>query len=301
MNERKGILFVLATALISGVSIYVNGMGVKFANPYVFTGMKNLLVGLGLLLFMLLMKEWQGIKQLKKKDWLRLGLIGLVGGAVPFLLFFKGLSMTSAAQGGFIHKTLFIYVSFLAIIFLKEKLNKSVLLGLGALLLGNFLFLDIQVQTVSWGDVLILGATLLWAVEIILSKRLLATLSPRIVAWGRMFFGAAFIAVFLMLTDQLGSLFAYNPEQWKWVAITSVLLLGYVYTFYHGLKYTRASVATSVLALGAPITSLIAFVATEGVTWSPQKIGGVGVLIIGIVLVVGLESFRNMLKLKRPI
>lgn len=295
MNKQKGLLLVLATALISGVSIYINGLGVKFGNPYVFTGIKNVIVGLGLFSLIVLLKEWKLLRQLKKKDWKRLTLIGLIGGAVPFLMFFKGLSMTIPAQGSFIHKTLFIYVSFLAMIFLKEKMNKSLLIGLGALLAGNFLFLGIKMQALSWGDALVFGATLLWAVEIIISKRTLATLKPRIVAWGRMFFGSVFILVFLLATGQAGSLFAYNPEQWKWIAITSLFLLGYVYTFYYGLKYVRASVATSVLAIGAPITGLITLVAKEGVVWAPEKVWGLALIVVGIILVIGLKQLGTLL------
>ena len=122
-NPTKGILLVFSTAIISGISIYVNGLAVKFSNPYIFTGIKNLLVGLAFLSLILLIKEWKSIKALKRADWIKLILIGLVGGAIPFLLFFKGLSLTTAVKGSFIQKTMFIYVGFLAIIFLKEKLN----------------------------------------------------------------------------------------------------------------------------------------------------------------------------------
>ncbi len=296
MNEKKGIIFVLATAIISGVSIYINSLGVKFANPYVFAGMKNLLVGLVFFSLIMAVKEWKLLKRLSQKDWRRLVLIGLIGGAIPFLLFFKGMSMTIAAQGSFIHKTLFIYVGFLAIVFLKEKLNKSLLIGLGALLFGNILFLGIKPQGLGWGDGLILLATLFWAVEIIIAKKALKKLSPRIVAWGRMFFGSIFIMLFLLSTGQIGSIFAYNPEQWKWIVITSVFLLAYVFTFYHGLKYVRASVATAVLALGAPITGLITLVAKGEIAWAPQKIWGFGLIVVGILLVIGWRTLMGMVK-----
>jgi len=296
MNEKKGILFVLATAIISGVSIFVNSLGVKFGNPYVFTGLKNILVGLALLSLILALKEWKQLRKLTKKDWWRLTLIGLIGGAVPFLLFFKGMSMTMAAQGSFIHKTLFIYVGFLAIVFLKEKLNKSLLIGLAALLFGNVLFLGIKPQGLGWGDGLILLATLFWAVEIIIAKKTLKKLSPRVVVWGRMFFGSIFIMLFLISTGQIGSILAYNPEQWKWIAITSVFLLGYVFTFYHGLKYVRASVATAFLALGAPITGVITLIADQGVVWQPQKIWGLALIVVGILLVIGWRTLKGMVQ-----
>jgi len=296
MNERKGILFILATAVISGVSIYVNSLGVKFVNPYVFTGIKNLLVGLALFSLIMALKEWKSLKALTKKQWWQLALIGLIGGAIPFLLFFKGLSMTIGAKGGFIHKTMFLYVALLAIMFLKEKMNKSLLLGLGALMLGNILFLGIKPQGLTWGDGLVFLATLFWAVEIIISKKALRQLSAHMVAWGRMFFGAMFIMFFLVSTNQLSAVFVYNPEQWKWIAITSVFLFGYVFTFYHGLKYVRASVATAVLALGAPITGLVTLIAKEGIVWAPQKIWGAALIMAGIVLVVGWKTIMVMVK-----
>lgn len=290
MNQTKGILYVLTTAIISGVSIYVNGLAVKFSNPYVFTGIKNLLVGLAFLSLILLIKEWKSIKALKRKDWLVLILIGLIGGAIPFLLFFKGLSLTMAAKGSFIHKTMFIYVSFLAIIFLKEKLNKSLLLGLVALLAGNILFLQIKPQALQIGDLLVFMATLFWAVEIIIAKKALKNISPNVVSWARMFFGAGFILIFLLFTHQAGLIFRYSAIQWQWILITSAFLLGYVFTFYRGLKYVRASVATAVLALGAPITCLVTLLAQGGVAWSAGQVWGVGLMLVGVVLVVGIKN-----------
>ncbi|XOU94705.1 MAG: DMT family transporter [Candidatus Kerfeldbacteria bacterium] len=293
MSERKGILLILATALISGVSIYVNSLGVKFGNPYVFAGMKNLFVGLILFSIVLGFKERHKLKKLVKKDWWQLTLIGLVGGAVPFLLFFKGLTLTIPAKGSFIHKTLFIYVTFLAIIYLKEKISKSMLIGLGALLVGIVLFLGIQPQALVLGDLLILIATLMWAGEIIMSKKLLKRISPNIVVWGRMFFGGLFILLFLINTRQIESIFAYNPQQWMWIGITSVFLLGYVLTFYNGLKYVRASVATSILALGAPITGIITLVVQGGIVWAPEKYWGMALIVTGIILVAGIKMMNG--------
>jgi len=294
MNEKKGIILVLTTALISGVSIYVNSLGVKFANPYVFTGMKNLAVGAFILALILLVKDYKKIKALHKKQWLKLLLVGLIGGAVPFLLFFQGLTMTMAAKGSFIHKTMFIFVSFLAIYFLKEKINKGMLIGLGSLLVGLVLFLGIQPQALAWVDLLIMIATLLWAVEIIISKNLLKNISANVVAGARMFFGGIFIMMLLLVSGQFGEIMAYGSEQWLWIGITSVFLLGYVMTFYHGLKHVRASVATSILALGAPITGLIALIAQDGITWAPQKTLGFLLIVLGIVGVIGISKIKKL-------
>src|SRR3990172_755192 len=116
MNSQasKGMLLVFATAIISGFAIFINSYGVKSFDPYLYTFLKNLVVALFLVGLLLGLKEFKQLKKLKKKDWLLLAIIGLIGGSIPFLLFFKGLSLTTAASGSFVHKTMFIYVAILA-------------------------------------------------------------------------------------------------------------------------------------------------------------------------------------------
>ena len=114
----KGLLLVFSTAIISGFSIFINKFGAGEFNPYLFVFLKNLLVAFLLVGLLLGLKEFKNLKKLAKKDWLILSIIGLVGGSIPFLLFFKGLSLTSATNGAFIHKMMFIYVAVLATVFL---------------------------------------------------------------------------------------------------------------------------------------------------------------------------------------
>src|SRR3989344_9666693 len=118
--DKRGLIFALFTALVSGFSMFINKFGIKETDPYVFTGVKNIIVALFLLSALFLLKDYKELASLSKKQWLKLCAIGLIGGSVPFLFFFKGLSMTSAAMGSLIQKMMFIFVAFLAIAFLKE-------------------------------------------------------------------------------------------------------------------------------------------------------------------------------------
>ena len=103
---KKGFLLVLLTAIISGVSIFLNSFGVKGINPFIFTGMKNFIVGMLLLSIILSFKYFNELKNLKRKDWQDLILIGFIGGSIPFLLFFKGLQLINGVQAAFVHKTM---------------------------------------------------------------------------------------------------------------------------------------------------------------------------------------------------
>jgi drug/metabolite transporter (DMT)-like permease len=289
MNKNKGYLLVLATAIISGVSIFVNQFGVKIINPDIFTGLKNIVVAIILLCLIFWFKEWKLLVKLKIKEWLTLILIGLIGGSIPFLLFFKGLAATSGASTSFIHKTLFIYVIVLAALFLKEKISKNLVIGASLLLLGNMLLLKIfNGFQFGYGELLVLFATLFWATEQIISKKVLQNISPKIVAWGRMFFGFLFIFIFWMVTGQVQLLGGLDVGQLSWVWITAVFLLGYVLTWYSGLKYIKVSTAACILSLGAPITSLLEMAQKGIFDW--QIFSGSLLMFLGVIVVVDLMS-----------
>lgn len=287
---KKGIFLVLGTAFISGFSIWLNQFGVKVVNPYIFTGLRNFSVVVFLLLIILIFKEWPEFKKLSKKNWLTLILIGLIGGGVPFLLFFQGLSLTSAAKGSFIHKTMFLYVVILAAIFLKEKLNKKLILAILFLLLGNvFLIKLLPAQKLNFGDLLIFLAVLFWSVEQIISKKAVAVISPRLVAFGRMFFGFFIIISFWLVTGQFKLIFTLDFIQWRWTVLTSLILLGYVLTWYSGIKHLPISLATCLLALGGPITALLDLIQGKILNW--LEMVGLILICLGVFLVLKTKEF----------
>lgn len=289
--HKKGLLLVLSTAIISGFSVFINKYGVTLANPYVFTFLKNVLVALLLTSLIIFLKDFATLRRLKLKQWLLLVLIGLIGGSIPFLLFFKGLSMTGAAQGSFIQKTMFIYVVVLALIFLKEKISKNFLLGALLLLLGNILALKSLKISFGYGDLLILIATLFWATENVVSKYVLRELTGRTVAWGRMFFGSIFIFGYLGLSGQLNLATNITSAQIIWISITAALLLGYVLTWYNGLKHVSVSTATAILLLGSPITTLLSMIAAAKINL--QEILS-GILILGgLIIIIGFNYIRK--------
>lgn len=281
--HKKGLLLVFLTALISGVSIFVNAFGVKGINPFLFTGAKNLIVGIFLLSIILLTTNLKELKELSKKQWGQLGLIGLIGGSIPFLLFFKGLQLATPAQGSFVHKTMVVWVAALSILLLKEKLDKKIVVGALLLLAGNFLLLKLTNFEFTTGIALIFIATLFWASEIILSKKVLKELNGNVVAFGRMFFGSLFIMMFLGVTGQLSLAATITGSQTIWIFVTSAFLLGYVMTFYNGLKHVNASTAVAVLSLGSVVTTILNFVLLDKIVSLGQVVGVAGI-IVGIWL-----------------
>jgi drug/metabolite transporter (DMT)-like permease len=295
--QKKGLILVFSTAVISGFSIFINKYSVSVINPYVFTFLKNIAVALMLSSFIFLIKDWKIFANLTKKHWLQLLIVGLVGGSIPFLLFFKGLSLTSAAQGAFIHKTMFVYAAILAVIFLKEKISKEFLIGALLLLFGSLISLKVLPNSFGKGDLFIFLATILWAIENLISKYVLKELPAKLVAWGRMSFGSIFILIYLVATSQVGLLGSLNFGQIGWTLITSILLFGYVFTWYSGLKHVPLSMATAILILGSPITTFFSLIA--GVRIGFKEIISAVLILIGAIFAIGAKYLWQQIKTTR--
>lgn len=281
-NRNKGLALVFSTAIISGVSIFVNGLSVQMMDPSVFSLLKNSIVAVGVIGLILAVGEFKNIRALNLKQWSRLALIGLIGGCVPFLMFFNGMALAGSSAGSLIHKSMFLFVAIGAFFFLKEKLNAKILLAATTLIFGNILLIQGNLQNPGIGHALVLGATLFWAAENLLSKRLLKETTGNVVAAGRMVFGSVFMMMYLGYTGQLGAITAMSSEQWLWTAIPTLLLFGYVLTWYNGLKHVPVSLATAILLIGSPLTSLLDYILMSK-PLSLYQWEGIGFLIIGCV------------------
>ena len=129
----------------------------------------------------------------------------------------------------------------------------------------------------------------MWTIENIISKKAVATISPRLVAWGRMSFGSLFIVMFWTFTGQLSSLAALEVQQFFWVFITALLLFGYVTTWYTGIKYMPLTYAAAILALGAPITALLQLM--QGKEFAAGQIWGMGIMFLGAAVFIVLDKW----------
>ena len=139
---KLGVWLALGTAIISGLANFINKFGMQAVgkNPYQYTTLKNIASALILSVFILSPIVFKKLLKIKKSDWLKLLAIAAIGGSFPFLLFFKGLSMTTPVNASFIHKTLFIWVAIMAVPILKEKIGRLQILALGLLFVGVMVF-----------------------------------------------------------------------------------------------------------------------------------------------------------------
>jgi drug/metabolite transporter (DMT)-like permease len=74
-----------------------------------------------------------------------------------------------------------------------------------------------------------------------------------------------------------------------------VLLFGYVTTWYSGLKLIPVTVATSILLLGAPITSLLSLVTAGKISF--QELASGALIFAGALTIVGISFASREIKL----
>lgn len=257
MTLNKYYLLALSAALISGLANFLNKFALaQFSNATIYTGLKNLLAVALLSLLILSPKFIKELRQLTWQQWCYLVLIGIIGGGLAFVLFFNGLKLTSAVNASFIHKTLFIWITILALPWLKEKITNWHFLALGLLFFGNYLVAGNLNWRIQPGDLLILLATWLWAIEFILAKKLLSKISGATLAWSRLFFGVLTIYIYLMFTQKTLPILL-TSGQWLWLVLSSVILVGFVLTWYGALKRLPATTTSAILVIASPVTTLL--------------------------------------------
>lgn len=268
----KGIYYAVLTAIISGTAIFVNKIFVSSSDPILYTSLKNSLVALTFFSVLLFAKKIKKIATLKREEITELFLIGILGGGLPFAMFFTGLKEVNAVTASFIHKTLFIWVSLLAVPLLKEKLSKMGVLSI--LFLAIAINLNLKVENLAFvkGNLLILGATLLWAIENIVAKKALQTVDVDLVAFSRMSIGSICLILILSASGKFHLSPTFNPSQVATTLLSSGLLFFYVATWYRALKYAPVTLVANILAGGVVVTNLLSVAFMGQVISNPELI-----------------------------
>jgi drug/metabolite transporter (DMT)-like permease len=296
MNRRTvtGIGLAFGAAAISGLSVFVNGYGVHAVrDATVYTTAKNLVaaVVIGIVTLAVAGPRVLGRDRLPRAElppaapstaprsastaveagrpaparlsatarrYAGLAAVAVIGGSVPFVLFFEGLARASSTHAAFVQKTLVVWVAALAIPLLGERVRTIHVAAMG-LIVGGLVLLDGGLRGFRLGDgeTLILAATLLWAVEVIVAKRLLRGVTHYTLGLARMGGGAVVLVGWLAATGRFTALAHMGARGWTWSLVTGVILAGYVITWFAALSRAGAIDVTAALSIAAVITAVL--------------------------------------------
>jgi len=295
-QHLRGLQLAAATAVISGVSVFVNSYGVKAVHqPAVYTTAKNLVAALLLAGGAVLRARGRRPPAVRSpgraarrldgpRRWAALAYVGIVGGGLAFVLFFDGLASTAALPAAFLRDTLVIWVALIAVPSLGERLTAWNLAAIGLLVAGQAAAAGgVGHLVAQHGELLVLLATLLWAGEVVVAKLLLADLTPARLGLVRMGVGGAVLVAYVASTGRLRMLVDLRGSQLGWVLLTGALLAGYVATWMSALARARAVDVTSVLVASVVVTALLDSAA--GLASLAPQITGLALVALGGALV----------------
>lgn len=296
-SRSLGLALAAVTAVVSGFAVFINGFGVRawsgVADATTYTTVKNSVAAVALISVAVSLTRRRSAEGLRRpqavREWLGLAVVAVVGGSIPFALFFEGFARAASSQAAFIHKTLVVWVVILAVVFLKERIGWLHVGAVGLLVWGQAALLGgVAGLSVGSGELMMLGATLLWSVEVILAKRLLTRLTPATLAVARMGGGAALLLGYGVFRGSAVDLAALGISHILWVGATGLVLACYVGLWYSALARAQAVDVTAILVGGALITAMLN-VGVRGLAMPPVA----GLILVGCGVGLALVAIRR--------
>lgn len=295
-KETLGVILALLAAIVSGISIPANKFFIVNLSPAVFTAVRAVIIGT-VFLFIASYQAKKHRKKFKVVPWSYLIAIAVIGGAAAFLIYFTGLQLTTAGRAAFLyHSVLTIATVVLAAAFLSERLGRKMVAALAVMLIGTLILYFSQVSpsqiwsNPSLGDLLIVVAAILWAIEYVISRKVMRMGETNfVVSFARMFFGGLILFGFVIITGNVAVLVKLSLQQWTNIAASTLLLFAYTLCWYWSLKYINVSKATSLLLL-APIISFVGGVFILGEPAPLLQVAGSAVILVGAVILIGVRS-----------
>ena len=104
---------------------------------------------------------------------------------------------------------------------------------------------------------MILGATLMWSIEVIVAKKVLGGASSSTVAVARMVGGSLVLVLWVLIRGISVQWAALTGIHLMWIFVTGLFLAGYVLTWFAALARAPTVDVTAVLVAGALITALL--------------------------------------------
>lgn len=217
---------------------------------------------------------------------------GFVSMGLYMVLFFEGINLTSAAEGAIILATAPVLTAIFAIVLKQETLRWGALVGAVVALAGVSMVVlggavatpPKELQQKLLGDGLILLSACVWAANAVMSRPLMAEISP----WRLLALGMP-AAALILVPYGAGATLAVDfrvltPEAWGYIAHVTLLagLVGFA-GFYSGIKKLGASRTLLYQFFVPPMAAFFEWWLT-GKSLKPIQFVGLAVVILGVWL-----------------
>lgn len=224
--------------------------------------MEHILIALVVLFWL-----WPCLSEFKKLNWRGWGaliFVSLGGSALATIFFTQSFHYLNPSVAILLQKIQPLIAILLAVIFLKEKLNRQFWLWAVIALVGAYVvtFPNLSVSGFSlagggMGVIMALLAAFFWGGSTVMGRYLLSELSFKAVTALRFLSALVFLFVIQLYYGRLNEITSASGKDWLYIFIIAIIAgLVSLFIYYRGLKFTTASVAT-IAELTFPMTAVV--------------------------------------------
>ncbi|WP_456271107.1 DMT family transporter [Bacillus sp. AK031] len=266
--------------------------------PVFIQGIRVMLAGVAVLLFLALRKNFQKVS---RKNLLGIFFAALFGVLGHHLFLAIGLTSTSATNAGLILGLVPLSTSVMAMMFLNEKLTFLKTLGVLSALFGVYLIVMNEQGTLSGlsaGDLYILGAVLTQAVSFILIKKLSVSIDSRQMTGLMLFIGSILLIVSSFFFQEEPVSVTGQPGYVWWVlGGSAIIATGLGHMLYNYSIHQLGAGATSIFINLTPFFSIVGSSIFLGEHIQSKHMVGFCFIVLGVLL--GTGSVRAWIKKRR--
>lgn len=295
MTSQNGNLFILLSQIIWGITSAIIKYVPKTLPSSLFIATRFSIASIVLFIIIILHKKYfNSLKKLSQKTVLQIIILGILGSGLADLLMVQAIRTIGVILAVMIARLEIPLGVIMAGIMLKEKITMRIIVATIVSFLGvifvsygdNISIFHNQVLYVGIGFALI--AAFLWAFTGVFAKKILSSsISPIILAFGRLFAGGIF-SLFLSLIT-LKSVISYYDglTQMNWASLLFLAIFSSalpILFYYKGLEKIDAAKASILLSLSIIIALITGIFIGETLTifqWA-----GIASILIGIYLVI---------------
>lgn len=225
----------------------------------------------------------------KKKHYLYFAIFACFGVIFNQLLFFKGLSLTTATNTSLLAVMIPVFVILVSVVIGNEKL--TLLKVIGTILAGGGVVYLIDPANASFssattqGDILIILNSLSYAIYVAVSKKLITHYGAlKSIAW--LFLFASIINVPVGLYS-LQTVNLSEVSSTSWMALAAVVLFPTILAYYWN-AWALARVEPSIVAVYIylqPLIGTVLAISILGENWKPRIFAAMALIFAGVFLV----------------
>jgi drug/metabolite transporter (DMT)-like permease len=283
-NKKKALMLTGLAGFLWGTSFPAIKIGLQYMDAYTFAFLRFLVAALIMLSVMLLTKNFN-FNFNKKRLILYLG----VANGLAYLLQYIGMVFTTASKSSLFINLSAVWVALLSPMVLKEHLGSKKIVGvmvslLGVLLMTTNLDFSSLSQGAVMGDLLVIGAGVIWAFFMVYNKPLIKE-SNNVVQSMTWLLLCTLLPLLPTASFSAGNFVSLPLDAWLAILYTAVFCWVIPYYFWlKGLKHLSA-VSSSVVLLTEVIVAVA--IATLVLGEVLTVVSGIGALfiIIAILLV----------------